>query len=184
MLMLFLAGSLFVVVFLVRKSFLTKLVSPTNKIVRELSGSSWFHHPIWSGVFLFLTNTLLFGITATVLFLLSYFFIPYLHLAIILLAIFASLFIWTAIYHADHKTKKDRVLMSFLGSSFYLLLLGYAVLNMIFPTTIPDAPEHDQFMEFIGMLILSIIALTASFTCFVITGLYRKKNNGNSPDSL
>lgn len=173
--LLLIGGFLFLIILLFRRSFLTKLVSPINSIVLKLSTSSWFHHSIWSGLFLFHMNALLFGITAALLYLLTYFFIPYLHLAIMLLAILASLFVWISIYHADTKNKKDRLIMSFIGSGFYLLLFAYAVFRIFMPTIGVGASENDQFMEFIGMFFLSIIAFTAWIVCFVITGLYCKQ---------
>ena len=172
---LLLFGGLFLIVLLLKKNWLIHFVSPSNNMVHRLPSYFRFEHAVWSGLFLFLINTLLFGTTVAVLFLLTNFSIPYLHLLMIVAAVLASLYTWISIYHADRKNRRNRLVMGMIGSSFYLLLFGYAVYRILVP--VETSPiEQDSFMEFIAMLFLGIITFTAWIVCFGITGLYRKRN--------
>lgn len=167
-------GFLFFVVLLLKKSIVLGLFSQTGRVAETLAASAWFEHVFWSGLFLFLANAGLFGMTWAALISLSYFFIPYLHLLVIVFAILASIFLWTSIYHADKKPDRQRLAMGWIGSSFYLILLGVSIFRIFAPEIDFNAPEQDQFMEFIGMLFFGFVAFTAWFTCLVITGVYRK----------
>ena len=168
------SGFLFLMLLLFSKTWLTRIISPSNSVVQKLASSAWFEHTGLSGMFLFLINTLLFESTAALLFLLTEFYIPYLHLVVIIAAVLISLYVWILIYHADRKKRKDRSVMGLIGSSFYLLLFSYAVYRIFMPME-TSAVEQDQFMEFIAMFFLSIITFTAWIVCFGITGLYRKQ---------
>lgn len=165
-------SSLLLISLLFMKPFLLGLVSPMNKIARKLETAEWFQHPRWSGVFLFALNTLLFSSTAASLFLLSFFSVPYVSLLIMVSAIIVSLLLWISIYHADQKSRRGRLEMGLIGSSFYVILFGFALFRIFSLTA--HTSEQDQFMEFIGLFFVSIIALTAWIVCLAITGLYRK----------
>lgn len=167
-----LAGFLIVMLLLFFKPLLLRLVPADNLMTRILSKATWFQHAGWSGLFLFLLNALLFGTAGLLLYGSTYLLIPFLHLFIMLLAVIVSLFCWISIVLADNKNKKGRLLMAMLGSSFYLLLFSFSVYRMLILPA--DNPEQDQFMAFIGLLMISIVTLTAWIACLVITAGTRR----------
>ncbi|GKV66188.1 MULTISPECIES: hypothetical protein [Sporosarcina] len=167
-----LAGFLILMLLLLFKSLLLRLVPDDNLMTRSLSKVVWFQHAGWSGLFLFLLNALLFGIAGLSLYGTTYLSVPFLHLVIMLLAVIASLYCWISIGHADIKDRKGRLFMAVLGSSFYFLLCSGCVYRML--TLSADSPEQDQFMAFIGLLMISIVTLTAWIACLIITAGNRR----------
>lgn len=171
-----LIGGFFIVILLLfLKSFLFRLIPIGNPITRNLSSAKWFQHGGRSGLFLFCVNTVLFGATAGLLYVLTFLFIPFLHLIVMLAAVLLSFYVWIAIRHADQKEKSGRIIMAFTGSGFYLLLFGYAVYRLL--TLGPDTPENDQFMAFIGLIFIAFVAMTAWLCCLVLTASPKKDDH-------
>ncbi|MFB9827399.1 hypothetical protein ACFFMO_05950 [Lederbergia wuyishanensis] len=137
--------------------------------MKKLSDSNWFNNPWLSGLFIFTLNAILFSGAVGLIFLTSLLFIPYIHLVIMLLATVMSIYLWSVIRNAGQKQRKDQIIMSGIGSSFYLFLfLGF--LYMTF-TLEPGTPENDTFMAFIGLVFAMFVSIVAMTVCFIITGL-------------
>ncbi|AXI00192.1 hypothetical protein DV702_10945 [Sporosarcina sp. PTS2304] len=175
MLIVLLSSALFLLVIVCMKPLLIGIVSPANFLARKLAAAYWFQQTVWSSLFLFLLNALLFSATAAILFILSYAFIPFLHLPVMIGAVLCSLFSWISIYHADRKSRKQRLVMAGLGSSFYLCLFAFITYRIFTPIIGTEISEQDDFMEFIGLFFMGLVSLTAWFVCLLITGIYRKE---------
>ncbi|MFS0574544.1 hypothetical protein AB1K83_02855 [Sporosarcina sp. 179-K 3D1 HS] len=166
-------GSFLIVIFLLNKQAFFQMTSTNTFLVQKLSNARWFHNQWYSGIFLFFLNAILFSVAVLLILLSGKLTIPYLHLAIMLLATIVSIYLWLSIHHAEEKGKRERVIMSAIGSSFYLLLLAvfvYMIVNLG-----PGTPENDTFMAFIGLLFASFVSFIALITCFCITGLSKKQ---------
>ncbi|MBO0587732.1 hypothetical protein [Sporosarcina sp. E16_8] len=166
-------GSLLIVIFLLNKQAFIQMPSTNTLLVQKLSNARWFKNEWLSGIFLFFINALLFSVAVSLFFLLGVLNIPFLHLVIMLLATFVSIYLWIAIHNAGNKGKRERLIMSTIGSSFYLFLLLtfiYMIANLG-----PGTPENDTFMAFIGLLFALFVSFVALVTCFCITGLKKKQ---------
>lgn len=165
-------GSLLIVIFLLNKQAFIQTTSTDTLFVQKLSHARWFQNEWYSGIFLFFLNAIMFSVAVSLILLSGMLTIPYLHLVIMLTATIASIYLWIAVHNAEEKGKRERLIMSAIGSSFYLFLLlvfVYMIANLG-----PGTPENDTFMAFIGLLFASFVSFVAFVTCFCITGLSKK----------
>jgi hypothetical protein len=166
-----LIGVLLVILF---KSQVIGLLGGNNTMVYKLSSAKWFQNHWISGIFLFVMNVVLFFFTGFVLYVLTYFSIPFVHILVMFLAVVSSIFLWTLMNRAWQGTKSDRLKMGAIGSSFYILLtvmLIYWIARLE-----PSYPGEDTFMGAIVLLFAIIVTTVAFITCFVITGFSKKEN--------
>ncbi|WP_077619134.1 hypothetical protein [Bacillus sinesaloumensis] len=152
---------------------LVRLVGPSNRLVKKLSGYRWFQNPWLSGGFLFVLNGVLFGATLLILYGLSFLLIPYIHLFIMVGAVVVSLGAWIIIQHAWIGERKGQLLRGFIGSSFYLILT--LVFIYMIATLEPQFPGDDTFMAFIGLVMAIVVTSGAFITCFLFTGLMTRR---------
>ncbi|WP_409300444.1 hypothetical protein [Peribacillus sp. SCS-155] len=129
-----------------------------------VSAISLFHRPWQCGIVLFGINFILFG--SIVGSLLSHINIPIIALAFIGLA--GSMLAWTYLTVKWQGTQKDKRKMSFIGSSFYLVMALLFVYRYF--TIKPSYPGDDLFMAYLGLEMGIFVALVAFVTCFLITG--------------
>jgi len=165
-----LLGVLFVIVF--KRPILGNL-GRNNKWVHKLKNVKWFQNHWLAGLFLFVMNAVLFLLTGIVLRILGYFVIPYVHLLIMFLAVIGSIYLWGLIHNAWEGSKRNRMKLGALGSSFYMLLTFTFV--YWFVTLKPSYPGEDTFMRAISLLFAIIVAAVAFITCFIMTGFSKKK---------
>ncbi|PEC48426.1 hypothetical protein CON00_16070 [Bacillus sp. AFS096315] len=161
----------FILVFIIlfKRGAVSSKLSENNKLVFKLKNTSWFQNHLMSGFFLFIMNATLFFTTCLVIYLLTYLLIPFLHLLVMILAIFGSFFLWIIVNKAWQGTNANRIKMSILGSSFYILLsilFLYWLLNLE-----PSYPGEDLFMSSIGLMFGLIVSIVAFLSCLITTGV-------------
>ncbi|MBL5766400.1 hypothetical protein MXL46_07625 [Heyndrickxia sporothermodurans] len=144
-----------------------------NKMVHKLQTANWYQNYWLAGIFLFGMNAVLFFATIGILYLLMFLIIPFIHIFIMLLAVFGSIYLWIIINKAWQGTKRNRLKMGAIGSSFYLILTVLFV--FLFVTLKPSYPGEDTFMKAIGLLFAIIVTAVACITCFVFTGFSQRK---------
>ncbi|WP_028392655.1 hypothetical protein [Bacillus cihuensis] len=144
-----------------------------NKLVHKLKNTMWFQNHWLSGIFLFVMNAVLLSSTCLVLYMLMFFFIPFLHILVMVFAVIGSIFLWIVINKAWQGTKSNRLKMGAVGSSFYIFLT--LVFVYWFVTLKPSYPGEDTFMRAIGLFFAIIVTIVAFITCLVITGYSKKK---------
>lgn len=152
---------------------LTGKIGGNNKLVHKLKDTKWFQNHWLAGIFLFILNAILFFSTGLVLYVLTYFLIPFVHLFVMLFAVIVSIFLWTLICMAWQGTKRNRLKMGGIGSSFYIFLTFIFVYWLV--TLKPSYPGDDTFMGAIGLFFTIIVTSVAFITCFVITGFLKKE---------
>jgi hypothetical protein len=84
------------------------------------------------------------------------------------LAVFGSLFLWMIVNKAWQGTNANRIKMSILGSSFYILLsilFLYWLLNLE-----PSYPGEDLFMRSMGLMLGLMVSIVAFLSCLITTG--------------
>lgn len=168
MILFLFSGLLAVGVIILCKDPIISFCPETGRLGRMLTNADWFRSYWLSGVFLFSMNAVLF--CTTILLLLIP--LPYIHLLIILLAVIVSIIFWATINKVWQGTKRNRLKMAAVGSSFYLLLsfiFGYMLVTLE-----PAYPGEDLFMEAIGLLVAIIVTAVAFVTCFIFTGFSKK----------
>ncbi|XZF74967.1 hypothetical protein ACSBO6_15310 [Bacillus sp. AL-1R] len=146
-----------------------------NKLVFKLQSASWFQNHLMSGIFLFIMNAMLFFTTCLVLYfyLLTDLQIPYLHLLVMVLAVFASFFLWIIVSKAWQGTNVNRIKMSIIGSSFYVFL---SILFLYWRLTLEAYPGEDLFMRDLGLMLGLIVSIVAFLSCLITTGFgYKRK---------
>ncbi|MBM7693747.1 hypothetical protein JOC77_003191 [Peribacillus deserti] len=120
-------------------------------------------------------NAVLFFSTGLVLYICMFFMIPYLHILVMFLAVILSVFLWMIVTKTWEGTTRNRLKMGAVGSSFFILLalfFLYWLMNLK-----PSYPGEDTFMEAIGLFFAIIVTAAAWITCFVITGISKKKTS-------
>ncbi|PLS17443.1 hypothetical protein CVD28_12910 [Bacillus sp. M6-12] len=118
---------------------------------------------------------ILFFLTILALYALTYFFVPFEHLLVMLFAVAGSIYLWVFINNAWQGTKRNRIKMSAVGSSFYIFLtvmFMYWYINLK-----PSYPGEDTFMSAIGLFFAIIVTTVASITCFAVTGFSKIKTS-------
>lgn len=144
-----------------------------NKIIKHLQEARWFQNPWLAGIFLFSMNLLLFTFTTLLLYLPTYFAVPTSPLFIMAAAVIASLLLWAFANQGFQGTKRERLKMSLVGSSFYsLLTIGFVIWLQKTPFAIQ---EDDLFMRDIGLMFGTLVSFVAFLTSFFVTTLQRKK---------
>lgn len=165
---------MFIVLFvLIKKHTFIEMVGNNHWIVRKLANQQWFKNKWLSGLFLFFLNVVLFSAAAALIFLPGLLLIPYLHVVMMFAATFISIYLWIAVRNSGKKQRKDQFIMGLFGSSFYIIL--FCIFLYMFWTLEPATPEHDTFMEEIGLMFGMIVALVAWITCLLITGTVKKE---------
>lgn len=143
-----------------------------KEIIHKMRNAKWFENHWLAGLFLFIMNALLFFLTVLSLYVLTYLFIPFVHLLIIALAVSGSIFLWVFINRAWQGTKKNRFKMGAVGSSFYLILTILFVYQLM--KLQPVAADTCMGAD-VG-LFLGIIVTTVAFTiCLILTGFSKGK---------
>lgn len=83
-----------------------------------------------------------------------------------------SIFSWVLINNAWQGTKRNRLKVGAVGSSFYIFLTF--IFAYWFVTLKPSYPGEDTFMGAIGLIFAIIVTTVAFITCFVITGFSKR----------
>jgi protein-S-isoprenylcysteine O-methyltransferase Ste14 len=170
--LILLIGLLGIFLVLLFKNPIIGLIGENNNLIIKLRNAKWFQNPWFSGVFLFVINAFLFFLTVLVLYVLMYFFIPFVHLIVMFIAVIGSIFTWIIINRAWQGTKRNRLKMGAIGSGFYLFLTLIFVYRLV--TLKPSYPGDDTFMGAIGLFFSIIVTVVAFVTCLFITGFTRK----------
>lgn len=171
---LLLLGTVCMGVLLFNRHRLIGFIHDDSSIVRMLSASSWFQNHWYSGMFLFALNGVFFGLTWLSIFILGNLEVPFLHLFIMMCAVFSSFYFWISIHQAWRGDRRGRFIQGLIGSSIYLLLalsFGWILINLE-----ADTPYHDSFMEWIGLAFGALVSFAAFVTCLCMTGLPGKNN--------
>jgi hypothetical protein len=108
-----------------------------------------------------------------VIYVLMYFLIPFAHLFVMFMAVVGSIYLWSIINRACQGTKRDRLKMGVIGSSFYFFITLIFVYWLL--TLQPAYPGDDTFMGAIGLFFGIIVSVVAFTSCLVITGFSRRK---------
>jgi hypothetical protein len=95
------------------------------------------------------------------------------------IAVAASVFGWAWLGNVWEGAVKSRAGIALIGSSFYWLLVAYAVIAYL---RIPPAtPEDDPFMQSLGLFMLGFIATVAAVTCLLVVTWPRTKLPKHTP---
>ena len=172
--LILLIGLLGVLLVIFFKRPIIDMLGKDNKLVHKLKSAMWFQNYWLSGIFLFVMNTVLFFSTGLVLYMLMYFFIPYVHLLVMFCAVIGSIFLWVLINKAWQGTKRNRLKIGIVGSSFYIFLTFIFIYWLV--TLKPSYPGEDTFMGAIGLVFAIIVTTVAFITCFVITGFQKESS--------
>ncbi|ETI68268.1 hypothetical protein [Neobacillus vireti] len=143
-----------------------------NRLVSMLENTKWFQNHWIAGLFLLSMNAVLFVLTGSLLYLLMYLFIPFVHLLVMVFAVIGSIFLWIVINKAWQGTERNRLKVGAVGSSFYIFLTIF--FSYWFATLKPSYPGEDTFMGAIGLIFAIIVTTVAFISCFVITGFSKK----------
>lgn len=171
-----LIGLLGVFLIIVINRPLIEMLGENNKLVTTLKNAMWFQNHWLSGIFLFIMNAVLFFLTGLMLYLLTYFSIPFIHLFVMIFAVIGSIFLWIIINKAWQGTNRNRLKIGTVGSSFYIIL---SLMFIYWLATLkPSYPGEDTFMRAIGLVLGIIVTTVAFISCFIITG-YSNKNAVN-----
>lgn len=168
-----LIGLFGVLLILFFKNPIINILGENNKMVHRLRNANWFQNHWLSGVFLFGANAVLFFATIGLLYMLMFLIIPFIHILVMLFAVFGSVYLWILINKAWQGSKRNRLRMGAIGSSFYFILTVLFV--FWFVTLKPSYPGEDTFMKWIGLLFAIIVTLVACITCFIFTGFSKRK---------
>lgn len=172
--LILLIGLLGVLLVIFFKRPIIDMLGKDNKLVHKLKNPMWFQNYWLSGIFLFVMNAVLFFSTGLVLYILMYFLIPYVHLLVMFCAVIGSIFLWVLINKAWQGTKRNRLKIGIVGSSFYIFLTFIFIYWLV--TLKPSYPGDDTFMGAIGLVFAIIVTTVAFITCFVITGFQKESS--------
>ncbi|KYC97016.1 hypothetical protein B4102_3530 [Heyndrickxia sporothermodurans] len=163
-------GVLLVLLF---KNPIINTLGENSKMAHKLQTANWYQNHWLAGIFLFGMNAVLFFATLCVFYLLILLMIPFIHILVMVFAVFGSIFLWIIVNKAWQGTKRNRLKLGAIGSSFYLILTFLFV--GWFVTLEPSYPGEDTFMKAIGLLFAIIVTSVECITCFVFTGLSKRK---------
>lgn len=152
---------------------LLNLLGEDNFLISKLKNAVWFQNYWLAGMFLFIMNAILFFSTALLIYILTYFLIPYVHLLVMILAVVASIFLWVILNQAWQGTRRNCLKMVAVGSSFYLILSLMLIYMLV--TLEPSYPGDDTFMRAIGIVMGIVVTTVAFISCFIFTGFSNKK---------
>ncbi|ANC75594.1 hypothetical protein ABE65_001520 [Fictibacillus phosphorivorans] len=153
MTVLLLAGIVLTLILLMKQRDFAS-VGMVRNISYRLKGRSLSTNYWQAGIALFAANAALFALAFVILF-----FLPYGAMVGLLLCIPLSLFTWVIFSEVWEGAMKDKVKMASIGSSFFLLFLGY--IFWYYATLEPAYPGDDLFMAWIGVIIATIFAIGA-----------------------
>ncbi|WP_246943736.1 hypothetical protein [Bacillus pinisoli] len=166
-----------ILVFIIIRNPIIELLGKNNPMVTRLKRMMWFQNHWFSGIFIFLLNALLFGLTGLILFgITTRLMIPFIHIPIMFGAVILSIYFWSIVNQAWSGKKRDRLKMGTVGSSFYAVLACYFVYELV--TLEPLFPGDDTFMAAIGLFFGIIVTTVAFATCLIMTG-FRKQKPGD-----
>jgi len=168
-------GIIAIIIMMIFKNQIWNVFGERNPLVKRLVKGKWFQNHWLAGLSLFGINAGLFFLAIALLYLLMYLMIPYIHLGIMALAVIASLYVWIVINKAWNGTKRNRLKLGAVGSSFYFLVTIVFVYMIM--TLEPHYPGEDTFMRFIGLFFAAFVTTVAFFTCFMMTGFSKIKRN-------
>lgn len=163
---------LFLIIFIKRP--IIEIIGENNKLVHKLKNAMWFQNHWLSGIFLFVMNAVLFFSTGLMLYVLTYYLIPFIHLLVMIFAVIGSIFLWIIINKAWQSTNRNRLKMATVGSSFYIISSLLFIYWLV--TLKPSYPGEDTFMRAIGLVLGVIVTTVAFISCFVITGYSNNKS--------
>lgn len=172
-LLLFL-GSIGVLVVLMNKKTIVSKMNQKNILVRKFTDAKYFKNPWLAGIFLFVINGFLFMLAILMLYILTQFLIPFVHLFVMLLAVCGNIYVWLSINIAWQGTKSNRLKMGFIGSNFFTFMMSVFIYWFI--TLEPSYPGEDMIMEAVGLIIAITVTAVAFITSFYITGFANFKN--------
>ncbi|RAS76668.1 hypothetical protein [Priestia endophytica] len=172
----FLLGIIGVIFSLIFKSKILSMIKREGTLVRFLQNRSWFKNPYSSGIVLFLWNTLITSVVALLflILVLSGIDIAFLNIAVLGGGTIVSIVAWSTFNIAWSGSRKSRIKMASIGSSFYVLLGVYALYQFL--TLKPSYQGEDVFMAALGLIAVLIIAIVALLTCFVFTGFQKRQH--------
>ena len=129
---LLLAGIVFTLILIMKQRDIAS-VGMVRNISHKLKGHSFSKNYWQAGIALFAANAALFALAFVILF-----FLPYGAMVGLFMCIPLSLFTWVIFSEVWEGAMKDKVKMTFIGSSFFLLFLGwilryYATLEPAYP---------------------------------------------------
>ncbi|SFC96875.1 hypothetical protein [Bacillus sp. UNCCL81] len=160
-------------IILFSKDKISSKLGEYNKLVLKLKNTSWFQNHLMSGIFLFIMNATLFFTSCLLIYLLTYLLIPFLDLLVMVLAVFGSFFLWMIVNKAWQGSNANRIKMSILGSSFYILL---SILFLFWLLNLePSNPGEDLFMRSLGLMIGLVVSIVAFLSCLITTGFSFKR---------
>lgn len=166
-----LMGPFGVLLILFNKWPIIGMLDENNKLVNALKNAKWFQNTWWAGLLLFGMNAILFLSTGFLLFYVVT--QTFFQVLVMTFAILGSFFVWSIIHKAWQSTKKSHLKMGGIGSSFYVLL---SLVFMYWSWAVePSSPDGDSFMYVLGLMIGVLIATVAGVSCFIFTGLSKKK---------
>jgi hypothetical protein len=143
-----------------------------QRMANTLRNAPWFQSQWKAGLFLFFSNALLFFAALLGLYFLLFLNIPYVHLLIMFLATAISIHLWMVMKLAWAGSKKGRIQMSLIGSSFYLFV--FIIFLYQYFSVQPEFPGDDPFMRAIGFFFGMIVSATASVVCIMTIGFSSK----------
>ncbi|QCR31316.1 hypothetical protein [Lysinibacillus sp. SGAir0095] len=165
-------GVLFILFF---RSAIAESISGNNVLVKRLQKLQGFQKSYLAGFMLFLVNAILFMGCLLILYGLTLVFIPYVHFIVMIIGIVLSIWFWMEFNIAWIGSKKGRIILASIGSSFYF---GLTILFVYMYVGIePYYPGEDTFMRALGLALASIVTAVACITCFVITGFSNRNIN-------
>lgn len=168
-------GLIAIIIMMILKNQIWERFGKRNPLVKKLIQAAWFQNHWFAGLSLFGINAGLFFLTIALLYLLMYLMIPYIHLVIMSVAVIAILYVWIVINKAWNGSKRNRLKLGAVGSSFYLVLTMIFVYMIM--TIEPYYPGEDTFMRFIGLFFAAFVTTVAFLTCFMITGSAKSKRD-------
>lgn len=163
-----LIGLLGMVFVIFLKGPIINLCNENSKLGQRLKKASWFQNHWQAGALLFIMNAVLFLTAILLLYGLMFIIIPFTHLLVMISAVIASLFVWATINKVWQGTKRNRLKMAAVGSSFYLMLTLLFVYRLV--TLQPAYPGDDPFMQAIILFMIIIVSTTAFIMCLAFTG--------------
>ncbi|MQR93890.1 hypothetical protein [Fictibacillus phosphorivorans] len=153
MTVLLLGGIVFTLILIMRQRDFAS-AGVVKNISYKLKGRSLSTNYWQAGIALFAANAALFALAFVILF-----FVPYGAMVGLLLCIPLSLFTWVIFSEVWRGSWKDKVKMASIGSSYFLLFLGW--IFWYNATLEPAYPGDDLFMAWIGVIIATIFAVGA-----------------------
>ena len=109
LLLIGLLGVLFLIIF---RGPITAKFGNDKPLIQTLQNATWFHNHCLSGLFLFTMNASLFLSTVLVLYITTYFIIPFIHLLVMALAVVGSIYLWISIRNAWQGSNKNLLKVS------------------------------------------------------------------------